>query len=140
MKRIFLLCFICLLVSIAAVHAQDNEQQTPENNETVIDLSRRCWSETSPVTDAGMEHLKGLRNLIRLKLSDTQKADAGLVHLKGLTALKGLELGNTKMTDAGLEQLKGLTALWVLEVTGTKVTEEGVKKICEALPHCEIFR
>ena len=40
--------------------------------------------------------------------------DAGLEHLKGLTQLRVLNLANTKVTDAGLEHLKGLTQLRML--------------------------
>ena len=42
--------------------------------------------------------------------------DAGLEHLKGLTQLQSLCLGNTKVTDAGLEHLKGLTQLQSLHL------------------------
>ena len=37
------------------------------------------------MTDAGLEHLKGLTQLQRLACGDTQVTDAGLEHLKGLT-------------------------------------------------------
>ena len=33
--------------------------------------------------------------------------DAGLEHLKGLTKLQWLDLAGTEVTDAGLEHLKG---------------------------------
>ena len=61
------------------------------------------------VTDAGLEHLKGLTRLQSLDLSGTQVTDAGLEHLKGLTQLQWLSLEGTQVTDAGLEHLKGLT-------------------------------
>ena len=37
------------------------------------------------ITDAGLEHLRGLTKLQRLNLSFTEVTDAGLDHLKGLT-------------------------------------------------------
>ena len=40
------------------------------------------------VTDAGLEHLKGLSRLQELYLDGTQVTDAGLEHLKGLSQLK----------------------------------------------------
>ena len=43
----------------------------------------------------------------------TQVTDAGLEHLKGLTQLQGLSLSGTQVTDAGLEHLKGLTQLQI---------------------------
>ena len=42
---------------------------------------------------------------------NTKVTDAGLEHLKGLTDLQTLELLHTKVTDAGLEHLEGLTRL-----------------------------
>ena len=39
-----------------------------------------------------------------LNLGSTQITDAGLEHLKGLTSLTTLYLANTKITDAGLAE------------------------------------
>lgn len=41
-------------------------------------------------------------------------SDAGLQHLKGLTALQNLYLGGTQISDIGLEQLKEMTSLKTL--------------------------
>ncbi len=93
------------------------------------------------ITDAGLEHLKGLTNLYSLRLDNTQITDSGLVHLKGLTNLRGiLWLSGTQVTDAGLEHLKKLTKLHFLHLSNTNVTDEGVKKLQQALPNCRIIR
>ena len=42
------------------------------------------------VSDAGVEHLKGLTQLQELWLDDTKVSDAGLEYLKGMTQLQGL--------------------------------------------------
>ena len=47
------------------------------------------------VSEAGLEHLKGLWNLRTLNLSDTQITDAGREHFKELTSLPELNLGET---------------------------------------------
>jgi len=73
-----------------------------------------------------------------LGLHQTRVTDAGLEHLKGLTKLRYLHLDYTKVTDAGLEHLKGLTSLTELDIHNTKVTDEGVKKLRKALPNCKI--
>jgi hypothetical protein len=41
-----------------------------------------------------------------LNIGETQVTDAGLEHLKGLTVLQRLDLRGTKVTPAGVEQLK----------------------------------
>ena len=92
------------------------------------------------VTDAGLEHLKGLNQLHRLDLDCAQVTDAGLEHLKGLNLLLVLSLNGTRVTDAGLGHLKWLNQLNILWLKGTKVTDEGVKKFQQALPNCKIER
>ncbi len=77
--------------------------------------------------------------VIKVLLSDTQITDAGLEHLKGLTGLQSLHLRSTQITDAGLEHLKGLVSLQRLNIHGTQVTDEGVKKLQEALTNCRIL-
>jgi hypothetical protein len=41
-------------------------------------------------------------------LLDTRVGDAGLEHLKDMKELEGLNLGRTHVTDEGMEHLKGL--------------------------------
>ena len=65
-------------------------------------------------------------------------SDAGLEHLKGLPRLQSLVLTGTKVSDAGLKHLKGLTQLRYLDLSGTKVTAAGVKRLQQALPNCLI--
>ena len=77
------------------------------------------------VTDTGLVRLKGLTQLQALHLPTTV-SDAGLVHLKGLSQLRTLELGFSKVTDAGLVHLKGLTRLQSLGLRATKVTDAGL--------------
>jgi uncharacterized protein YjbI with pentapeptide repeats len=90
------------------------------------------------VSGAGLEHLKELTNLQRLDLMHTEVTDAGLEGLKELTNLKGLNLWGTKVTDAGLERLRGLTKLQWLNLLGTAVTADGVRQFQQALPNCKI--
>ena len=125
---------------------------------------RSVYLDNTPVTDAGLEHLRGLRQLQVLDLDNTQVTDAGLEHLRGLTQLRWLYLDNIGVTDAGVKQLRGLTQLerlslddtqvtdaglvhlrgltkleW-LDVSNTKVTDAGVAKLQKALPNVQIFR
>jgi hypothetical protein len=51
-------------------------------------------------------HLAGLSGLEFLALEDCRVSDAGLVHLKGLRQLKHLQLGGTEVTPAGVAVLQ----------------------------------
>ena len=93
----------------------------------------------SHVTDAGLEHLKGLTDLQWLDLRNAEITDAGLEHLKGLK-LQELLLTNTHVTDAGLKHLKGLTKLQRLFLNGTQVTDTGINDLREAFPNLNIVR
>ena len=69
--------------------------------------SSLSWSlEGAAVTDAGLIHLTGLKNLDWLSLKGTQVTDRGLVHLARLTKLKSLELSETRFTEDGVERLR----------------------------------
>lgn len=56
------------------------------------------------VTDDGLKHLSGWTRLRKLTLRYTPVTDAGLVHLKNLE-LDSLDLGGTHVTEAGLAVL-----------------------------------
>jgi Leucine-rich repeat (LRR) protein len=103
----------------------------------IKDLAR---THRTQITDAGLEHLKGLNQLQSLNFARTQITDAGLEHLKGLNQLQTLNLSAPKITDAGLVHLKGLTGLQVLYVSNTKVTDAGVAELQKALPNCKISK
>ena len=65
----------------------------------------------SKVSDAGLQHLKGLTQLQRLDLDGTQVSDAGLNHLKGLTQLRELNLRGTKVTSGCKGTSAGITGM-----------------------------
>jgi hypothetical protein len=73
-------------------------------------------------------------------LIGTRVTDAGLEHLKGLTDLKILLLVGTPVTDAGLDHLKGLAKLEFVNLSGTQVTEKGIEELQKALPDLSIHR
>jgi len=86
------------------------------------------------ITDAGVVHLKPLKNLTRLQLHNTKITDAALVNLKEMTKLASLNIyGCAAITDAGLEHLKDLKELKKLYTWQTKVTEPGAKKLTESV-------
>jgi hypothetical protein len=106
-------------------------------------------------TDAGVAHLKGLRNLRDLAVDKSQLTDESLRHLsqlpriehltltgrrfsdKGLTYLrkaahlKTLQLHSEQngITDAGLASLKGLKELGLLDLSGSAITDTGLEQL-----------
>jgi len=78
--------------------------------------------------------------VIGVDLEHTRVTDAGLEHLKGLSKLQTLDLQGTSVTDAGLEHLRGLTKLRSLFLYGTKTSGAGAKRLQQALPDCRIGR
>ena len=52
-----------------------------------------------------LEPLRGLKNLARLELRQTQITDRAIDALATLTGLKSLDIGQTGITDAGAERL-----------------------------------
>ncbi len=101
-------------------------------------ICRVCQLEATAPSDLILE-LGSLDKLQYLYLCNTQVTDADLEHLKGLTNLRYLNLTNTQITDAGLEHLKGLSNLENLELDDTQVTAEKRAKLRKALPNCEIL-
>ena len=58
------------------------------------------------LTDQGLAHLSGLRNLDELVIQGSRITDEGLGHLRGLTKLKQLWLVNTGASQAGVQRLR----------------------------------
>ena len=112
------------------------------------------------VTDAGVAHLKDLRQLWELHLSETDVSNARLCAYETrvnwcdwrlevlMSPTRGCPSGNwltasaralgTRITDAGLPCLQGMTQLSNLDLRHTKVTVAGVKRLQQALPNCAI--
>lgn len=63
------------------------------------------------VSDAGLVHLAGMRNLRYLELLEAQITDSGLPLIMRLPKIERLDLRGTKVTDAGLNHLKGTPSL-----------------------------
>ncbi|MFZ1936415.1 MAG: hypothetical protein WCB27_21605 [Thermoguttaceae bacterium] len=98
---------------------------------------RRLGLFHTQITDAGLEHLKGLTQLKELWLPDTVTY-AGLGTLKNMTALESLNVGRgdpepdtppSHVTDRFLGQLAGLSSLQELDLSYAVVTDRGLKHL-----------
>ena len=69
------------------------------------------------ITDAGLEHISNLTELIELDISYNLITDSGLKHLSNLTKLKNLNISSYRITDAGLKHLSNLTKLKNLNIS-----------------------
>ena len=81
-----------------------------------------------------------MTELRSLDLWGTGITDEGLEHLGGLKNLQGLCVSDTLVTDHGLLRLKGLTRLKILQADRTHITPLGVAELQCALPRCRIGR
>lgn len=102
---------------------------------------RRLWFyECRGITDEGLIHLAGLKNLKWLRLScevagsgQSSKSefitDSGLEHLKEMSELESLDLMGQRITDVGLERVKGLTKIKELYLSGAGITDVGMEHL-----------
>lgn len=91
------------------------------------------------VTDAGLQHLHGLKDLEIVRLYKANISDDGLARLKGLDKLTLLILsGATGITDVGLVHIKDMKSLRFVFVDGTSVTQQGIDDLKAVMPRLEI--
>jgi WD40 repeat protein len=87
------------------------------------DLRELIVGRSLKVTDAGLEHLKGPSRLERLDVPSSGVTGAGLRHLRGLSRLRSLNLKHNAISDEGVRELKALTGLRYLEMRNTGMTD-----------------
>jgi len=104
------------------------DPKLPEGPVSEIDLSG------TKVTDDDLRLLSNLAELRTLNLHRTGISDAGLEHLKDLKNLTTLTIGDTRITNAGLKALTRLEQLQFIGLHGTHVNDAGVKHLT-AFPH-----
>ena len=81
-------------------------------------------------TDSLVKLLEPLRKqIVWLKLDNSNITDAALDQIAKLTSLSRLQLNNTDITDKGVIKLQSLQQLQSLNLVGTKVTAQGVLQL-----------
>ena len=86
----------------------------------------------SSVTDAGMEHLRGMLALETLRLDHTAVGDNGLAALAGLPDLRSINLYGTPVTDSCRESLASMESLRRCYLGQTAMTSEGINALRNA--------
>jgi endonuclease YncB( thermonuclease family) len=82
------------------------------------------------ITDAGLEHLAGLRPLVELNVNWTRVSAAGVVGLvRGRRMMQRLEVAGVNVRDDDLAMLKGLPNLQRLSLRATRVTDKGLENL-----------
>ena len=95
---------------------------------------------SAATSDAVIAQVGRLTRVQSLNIHDSSISDSGLVHLKGRKNLAVVLRYRTPVSDAGLVHLKGLTNLSYLQLDGTQVTDAGVNELTRALPNLRIMR
>jgi Leucine-rich repeat (LRR) protein len=89
-------------------------------------------------TDAGLGHLKSLKELRKLNLV-ANLSDDGLKGFENFPHLKVLSLDCPNITDCGIGHLKELKKLRDLSLRTTKVSDSWEAEFRAALPACKIY-
>lgn len=118
------------------------------------------------ITDAGLDHLRGMTKIKEISLYGPGFTDAGLRKLRGFGEFRGFLSDNAKFTDeglrelsrhhklqtlylfsdshqpripdAGIRHLRQLKNLSELIIEGVKISEGAVEDLRRALPHCDV--
>lgn len=88
----------------------------------------------SDVSDAAMARISKLSNLTRLYLTNTKVTDDGIAQLRNLKQLQVLNLVNTAVTDKGLLSLKDLEALRAIYLYKSRVDKARWSDLKTAFP------
>jgi hypothetical protein len=78
------------------------------------------------ITDAGLAHLRGLRNLRYLDLRQSSVTGTGCAQLASLENLRGIQLESSRLTPAGLVAIGRLQQLEELVLSNTPVTDDSL--------------
>ncbi len=79
-------------------------------------------------------HLKQIELITGIHLQNTRITDAGLEHFRGLSNIFSMNLEGTVITDRGLDALKTIRSLKFVVLSGTRVTEGGIQALKQARP------
>lgn len=107
----------------------------------LANLTRLKWLQgiRGDISDAGMAHLAGLRNMERLNINGPGITNKGLSYLTQMKKLNHLTLtGN--FTDEGLRHLEGLKALSLLRIySSDNFSPAALQQLKNSLPNLQVL-
>src|SRR5262245_25515125 len=86
---------------------------------------------STEIHDEDLRSVGKLTSLEQLDLEYTKITDAGIAHLVGLKNLRYLSIGGTRITDAAMKNIGRLTRLEELLLGGTNVGDAGMNYLCD---------
>ena len=81
------------------------------------------------VDDRGFEHLAGMTKMRRMVICASKITGSGFKHLQGMKQIESINLHSAPASDEGLEAISKLTSLKRLEIVHTHVSDEGLKHL-----------
>jgi internalin A len=92
----------------------------------------------SKITDAGLQHLRGLKKLRVLALEDTQVTHAGLRRITSLAKLECLFLSGRQISGASIRSLKKLPRLKTITLLLESSDDSAAQELKQALPKVRV--
>lgn len=96
---------------------------------TLKNLPHLSLHKNPKITDAGLQILNQLHNLVSVNLAKTNISDKGLKFIQNNPKIEWLNIEGTKVSDESVKYLIFLKFLDNLFVTGSKISEAGIKEI-----------
>lgn len=78
------------------------------------------------ITDAGMQQIARMKQLMLLNIENTNVGDAGIEHIAEMPTLGDMRLRGTRITNVGIRRLQSLKKLWRLSLGGSEIKDETV--------------
>lgn len=105
-------------------------------------LERLGLSSNPGITDAGIQHLRGITSLRHIDLPYTSVGDGAMAVLAGLPRLESLSINATKVSDRGLAALRPDSALRVLYIQndGNEISDAGLQSVAQNCPELRELR
>ncbi len=101
----------------------------------------RIKADDSPIGDAALAPMEGMKSLRELSLRGTKVTDAGIVHLQKLPSLTELDLERTRITDQGVADLGPIKTLRRVYLgPGGPTTTAGIEALKGKIPRVNVSR